>query len=177
MGSVLSWSFELPEEESHGLEGYATEAAWGRPAGRVRAVLRSDGSAWLVVGREQRVVSLDDIAWVDHSLNRVRLRLSAEQLANAPRLDRARGVAGGYAQAVRMLAVPAGLPPPPRPQAAVGGSELIVPFAALALGLLATLAVFVGADLSWDSWEFSLFALPVALLVLALVTARSAARA
>ncbi|HYY33164.1 MAG TPA: hypothetical protein VE693_06205, partial [Gaiellaceae bacterium] len=77
MGSVLSWSFELPDEESHGLEGYATEAAWGRPAGRARAVLRSDGSAWLVVGREQRVVSLDDIAWVDHSLNRVRLRLSA----------------------------------------------------------------------------------------------------
>ena len=115
MGSVLPWSFELPDEESHGLEGYATEAAWGRPAGRVRAVLRSDGSAWLVVGREQRVVSLDDIAWVDHSLNRVRLRLSAEQLANAPRLDRARGVAGGYAQAVRMLAVPAGLPPPPTP--------------------------------------------------------------
>jgi hypothetical protein len=176
MGVILPWSFELPDEESHGLEGYAVEAAWGRPAGRVRVVLRVDGSTWLVVGGELRVVPLDQILWADHSSTCVRLRLSAEQLATVDRLDRARAVPRERAQAVRVLRLPAGLPPSPPGQPTRGGLELVVPFAALALGLLAALAVFVGADLSWDRWEFSLFALPAALLAVALVTAKRAAR-
>jgi hypothetical protein len=178
-----TWTWQLPPTgDEAGLEGYRVTDIWDRTVGSVRVLLRRGDDLYLVVRSRSplkaadRPIPVDDVAFADHGRCVVGLTLSREQFAQCPPLRPRTAVQEGPADATRVTAVPP-LPAVTR----VPAREIDSPFAATfflsAIGLLSLLAIILFVTAPWDSWELSLFSIPVGLFLLALAVAyRGASR-
>jgi hypothetical protein len=176
----LPWTYELPPDggDSRWLEGYAVESSGGERVGTVFLALRHGPDEYLVVrrgpllGRDLPVVPWDEIDFVDHSVEIVRLQLTTERLAACSRLALSRGVRGEPAEAVRITEP---VRPEPTGRSAEGGPSARRYLSVAALGALTFLTLLAAVSLAsgphWREGEFGLFALPVLLLLGALAGA------
>jgi hypothetical protein len=179
---TLDWTFQMPAagDGSAGLEDYVVEDARGERLGKVGTVLRHPDGLFLAVEQgtppfSNELVALpwDEIRDVDHDTLTVRLGLSRADVDRAPRLDQARKVQETDAEATRVTDVP-GEPVSPAPVAARGPvdrSSYAVTLWAGLLGVFAALVLAIFASGTEFSWEFALFAIPLALLAFAGVQA------
>lgn len=111
MDENASWTYKLPPDGggAAGLEGYGVEASSGTRLGSVYVVLERGGDRLVAVkrggllsGHDVRLVRWDDVSFVDHERDVVRLALSADELAGLPRLSRSQGTRAEDADAVRV---------------------------------------------------------------------------
>jgi hypothetical protein len=177
-----TWTWQLPPAgNEEGLEGYRVTDVWDRPVGSVRVLLRRGDDLYLVVrsrsplSAADRPIPLGDVAFADHERCVVGLMLSREQFAQRPSLARGSAVQEDVADAARITAVP---PLPAMTRVPVRDAES--PFASVffvsALGLLSLLAIILFVTAPWDSWELSLFSIPLGFLLLAVALAHRGSR-
>lgn len=175
-----AWTWQLPPAgDEEGLEGYRVTDIWDRPVGSVRALLSLGDELYVVVrsrslvNSAHRPIPVEDVAFADHGRCVVGLTLTREQFAHCPPLPRQSAVREGAADAIRVTDVPP-LPAvthvPARPATA---SPFAPTFLLSALGLLALLAIILFVTAPWDSWELSLFSIPLAFFLMALRLAYS----
>ena len=172
------WTYQVAPAGSSaaGLEEYVVESSSGARVGKVTTLLRRGSELLLAVERgnppvnhDPRVFPWSDVERVDHSALTIRLKLSEDAVEESLELDPDKGVENGDADAVRVTDLPAELQPPAAP--ATAGPVDRPTYAAVivlgALGLLSLLALVLAATAVDFTWEFALFAIPVALFVAA----------
>lgn len=176
-GPFAPWTYELPPEGdgSAGLEGYGVESAFGEWVGTVFLVLEHGRERYLAVRplsirqRDARIVPWADVAAIDHAARAVRLTLSGERLAAASRLARDRGVHGRGAEAVRVTNVSL-WPSSVAAHSDAVATRYLLGVGLSALGFLALLGVaLLASGPYWTEDDYALLAVPVALLLAALV--------
>ena len=178
-----TWTWQLPPAgDEAGLEGYRVTDIWDRPVGSVRVLLRRGDDLYLVVRSgsplkaADRPIPVEDVAFADHGRCVVGLTLSREQFAQCLPLRRRSAVHEGAADATRVTAVPP-LPTVTRLPAREADRPLAFAFFMSAIALLSLFAIILFVTAPWDSWELSLFSIPVGLFLLALAVAyRGASR-
>jgi hypothetical protein len=180
--TTLDWTYQMPPagDGASGLEDYVVEDAHGKHVGKVGTILRHDGEVFVAVehgtpplANELVAVPWDKVRDIDHDTLTVRLGLSGAELERVPRLDQARKVQQGGADATRVTDVP-GAPVEPAPLAAPGPidrSSYAVVVSAGLLGVFSALVLAIFASGTEFGWEFALFAIPLALLTFAGVQA------
>ena len=176
------WSYQVPPAgaSSSGLEEYVVEAASGARVGKVMTLVRRDGEVYVVVERGSPPLSHDlrafpwgDVDRVDHSALTVRLKLAEDAVDGGLKLDPDKGVETGEADAVRVTQLPAELAPSSAPGDTTGPVDRPGYLGAMALGLIGVFSLLVLALLATRvdfTWHFALFAIPLALLALALLS-------
>jgi hypothetical protein len=180
--TTLDWTYQMPPggDGAAGLEDYVVEDAHGERLGKVGAVLRHPDGLFLAVeqgtpplGNELVAVTWDEVRDVDHDTLTVRLELSRAQMERAPRLDQARKVQEPDADATRVTDVPGERvsATPVAAQGPVDRSSYAVALWAGLLGVFTALVLVIFASGTEFSWEFALFAIPLALLTVAGVQA------
>lgn len=179
------WTYEVPPFGSDAvwLEDYHVLDADGQPAGRVFAVLERDGQLYLGIDRSQlplrhhrHAVPFDELEAVDHERAAVRLKLGADAVEQTPELDPDKAVEGGDAEARRVTEPPGDLLPPPAPPTPVGPRTVDRPLFFVAAPLfriagIVLLAVAIAYERKRPGLGALWFAIPAALLLLALVSA------
>jgi hypothetical protein len=172
------WTYEVPPAgaDAAGLEEYVLEDASGESIGKVQTVLRHGDDLYVAVERGQpparhdvRVVPWSDVADVDHSALRVRLAVSKAEVDQALELDPDKGVEGGAAEALRVADPPKREAHSPRPVSSgpMDTSAYLASLWLAGLGVFAVFGIVVFATRYPFSWEYALFAVPLALLAVA----------
>jgi hypothetical protein len=174
-----SWTYEVAPAGADvaGLEEYMVETRDGEAAGKVVAFVDRAGERFLVfdtgtppVAKERRAVRWEDVAEVDHDTLTVTLRLEADRLIRALELDTANEIEGGDADAVRITELPRELTPTAVPERGpTDRSTYAAGIVLFALGLVALLVLALAAGETDFTWEFALFAVPVALIAVAAI--------
>jgi hypothetical protein len=172
-----AWTYEVPEAgaSAAGLEDYVVETADGELAGKVIALLRRGRRIYVAVERgtpplrhDLRALPWGDVAEVDHSALKLRLRLDETALEESVELDPAKRVEGEDAEAVLVTELPPALASSASPDASRPADRptYLAALGAAALAFILVLGVLLAAMAAEASWLYALLAVPAVLLAL-----------